>query len=257
MLLVELKHSIKNSTEAKPLKKAETIVSAFFSPNIDIAQSIANRYNKDRLNFGNEGGKMSTGNKILSFEQANFGEVQNLFASEGYFWLSTALATAFALEEMDKARKEEETMLVNLFNRAIRQGMDDEILTTAKKYSLQQVQQLNNWNNKSIVFQAENSLLISKSFTVYWLMYKLIELEWQEVLGKEEIVETYRFLDGILEDRHELSDIESNLTKGETLDEDQKLFLRSHWERAKNFWNEMYIQLNLFALGLMNISAKV
>ena len=199
---------------------------------------------------------MSTGNKILSFEQANFSEVQNLFASEGYFWLSTALATAFALEEMDKARKKEEEMLVGLFNRAIRQGMDDEILMTAKEYSLQQVQQLNNWNNKTVVFQAENSLAVSKSFTVYWLMYKLIELEWQEVLGNEEIVEIYQFLDGILEDRHELSAIENSLAMGEMLDEDQNLFLRSHWERAKTFWNEMYIQLNLFALGLMNVSAK-
>lgn len=199
---------------------------------------------------------MSTGNKILSFEQANFSEVQNLFASEGYFWLSTALATAFALEEMDKARKKEEEILVGLFNRAIRQGMDDEILMTAKEYSLQQVQQLNNWNNKTVVFQAENSLAVSKSFTVYWLMYKLIELEWQEVLGNEEIVEIYQFLDGILEDRHELSAIENSLAMGEMLDEDQNLFLRSHWERAKTFWNEMYIQLNLFALGLMNVSAK-
>ena len=200
---------------------------------------------------------MSTNNKILSFEQADFKEVQNIFVSEGYFWLSTALATAFALEEMDKARKKEEEMLVSLFNRAIRQGMDDEILVTAKEYSLQQVQQLNNWNNKTMIFHEENSLLISKSFTVYWLMYKLIELEWQEVLGDEEIAETYQFLDGVLADRDELAIIENSLTNGEGLDEDQQLFLRSHWERAKTFWNEMYMQLNLFALGLMDVSAKV
>ena len=200
---------------------------------------------------------MSTSDKILSFEHADFGDVQNLFDSEGYFWLITSLATAFALEEMDKSRKEEEKIIVQLFNQTIREGVNEEILTMVKQYSLQQVQQLNHWNNKTILFHEKNSLLISKSFTVYWLMYKLIELEWQEVLGKEEIAETYQFLDGILDDRNELALIEEKLASGEVLEEDQRLFLRSHWERAKAFWNEMYIQLNLFALGLMNVSAKV
>lgn len=199
---------------------------------------------------------MFANNKILSFEQANFGEVQNLFASEGYFWLITALATAFALEEMDKGRKKEEEVIVQLFNKAIRQGLDEEMLTSAKQYSLQQVQQINNWNNKTIVFQEKDSLLISKSFTVYWLMYKLIELEWQEVLGNEEIAETYQFLDGVLDDRNELALIEETLSAKKSLDEDEQLFLRSHWERAKTFWHEMYIQLNLLALGLMDVSAK-
>lgn len=194
------------------------------------------------------------GEKLLSFDQVNANGIQSLFASEGYFWLTTALATAFALQEMTAAdQTAQEDVVVSLFNQAIREGMDDDILQQAKQRSLDQVREINSWNNKTVVFQEDKSLNISKSFTVYWLMYKLIELEWQEVLGSEEIAETYQFLDGVLADRHELADIEQRLAENSPLEEDQQIFLRSHWSRAKMFWENLQGNLTLLAMGLLNM----
>lgn len=194
------------------------------------------------------------GEKLLSFDQVNANGIQSLFVSEGYFWLTTALATAFALQEMTAVdQTAQEDVVVSLFNQAIREGMDDDILQQAKQRSLDQVREINSWNNKTVVFQEDKSLNISKSFTVYWLMYKLIELEWQEVLGSEEIAETYQFLDGVLADRHELADIEQRLAENSLLEEDQQIFLRSHWSRAKMFWENLQGNLTLLAMGLLNM----
>lgn len=199
--------------------------------------------------------------KLLSFVDVNTNAVQSLFESEGYFWLTTAVATGFAAEELDgifpsKQMTAESGEIVSLFNQCIREGIKEQAMQQAKQWSLENISRINQCNHQSMIFQINKSTAISKSFTSYWLIYKLIELEWQEVLGRDEINETYQFLDGVLADSQELEEIEQKQARQEVLDDDQKIFLRSHWERAKLFWDNLHGNLNLYAMGLLQRQQK-
>ena len=102
------------------------------------------------------------------------------------------------------------------------------------------------------MFKEQSSLGISKGFTSYWLNFKLIELEWQQVLESDEMAETYQFLNQVLADSAELDAIEEACSDG-TINEDQRLFLRSHWQRSQLFWTNLYSSLRLLSLGLIEL----
>lgn len=188
--------------------------------------------------------------------------IESLFHSEGFFWLTTAVATGFATEEMERFCTEDENVvdtqnILELFHQCVRSnGITEEQLQQAKKWSLDNLQMINKWNQQTPVFHEKKSLGISKGFTSYWLNYKLMELEWQQVLGQAELEETYLFLDQVLADSAELQDIELARQEGH-INEDQRLFLRSHWQRSQLFWTNLYTDLQLFALGIIEMRQPV
>lgn len=184
--------------------------------------------------------------------------IESLFHSEGFFWLTTAVATGFAAEEMERfCAKEQEIVntqnIVALFHQCVRNNeITASELQLAKQWSLNNLQLIDKWNHLTPVFHEQKSLGISKGFTAYWLNYKLMELEWQQVLGQNEMDETYQFLDQVLADSAELQEIELACSEG-TISEDQKLFLRSHWQRSRLFWTNLYTDLQLFVLGIIEM----
>lgn len=184
--------------------------------------------------------------------------IETLFHSEGFFWLTTAVATGLAAEEMerfcaDECGKVNTTEIVELFHHCVRRN---EITDTEKKqavdWSVHNLQLIDKWNRQTPVFHDQKSLGLSKGFTAYWLNYKLMELEWQQVLGQSEMDETYQFLDQVLADSAELQEIEMAFVEGQA-NEDQRLFLRSHWQRSRLFWTNLYTDIQLFALGIIEM----
>lgn len=184
--------------------------------------------------------------------------IESLFHSESFFWLTTAVATGFAAEEMEQffAAEQEKVCteeIVALFHQCVRNNeITDAEMQKAKQWSIGNLQRIDKWNRQTPIFQEQKSLGISKGFTAYWLNYKLMELEWQQVLGQDEIAETYQFLDQVLADSAELQEIEQACIAGNA-NEDQRLFLRSHWQRSQLFWTNLYTDLQLFALGIIEM----
>ena len=184
--------------------------------------------------------------------------IESLFHSESFFWLTTAVATGFAAEEMEQfcadvqgnVHTEE---IVALFHQCVRNNeITDAEMQKAKQWSLDNLRIIDKWNRQTPVFHEQKSLGISKGFTAYWLNYKLMELEWQQVLGQNEMDETYQFLDQVLSDSAELQEIEQ-ACKTNSVNEDQRLFLRSHWQRSQLFWTNLYTDLQLFTLGIIEM----
>ena len=184
--------------------------------------------------------------------------IETLFHSEGFFWLATAVATGFATEEIERFCMEgQHTVdtqdIVALFHQCVRNNeITEEQTMQAKQWSLDNLQMINKWNQRTPVFHERQSLGISKGFTAYWLNYKLMELEWQQVLGQAEMDETYLFLDQVLADSAELQEIEQACIEGNA-NADQRLFLRSHWQRSQLFWTNLYTDLQMFALGIIEM----
>jgi len=184
--------------------------------------------------------------------------IESLFHSESFFWLTTAVATGFAAEEMEQfcadvqgnVHTEE---IVALFHQCVRNNeITDAEMQKAKQWSLDNLRIIDKWNRQTPVFHEQKSLGISKGFTAYWLNYKLMELEWQQVLGQNEMDETYQFLDQVLSDSAELQEIEQ-ACKANSVNEDQRLFLRSHWQRSQLFWTNLCTDLQLFTLGIIEM----
>ena len=184
--------------------------------------------------------------------------IESLFHSESFFWLTTAVATGFAAEEMEQfcadvqgnVHTEE---IVALFHQCVRNNeITDAEMQKAKQWSLDNLRIIDKWNRQTPVFHEQKSLGISKGFTAYWLNYKLMELEWQQVLGQNEMDETYQFLDQVLSDSAELQEIEQ-ACKTNSVNEDQRLFLRSHWQRSQLFWTNLCTDLQLFTLGIIEM----
>lgn len=193
---------------------------------------------------------------ILSWDTVNIHRVESLFQSEGFFWLTTALATGLAAEEMAQfcaatVPEIDTAQMIALFNQCIRNNdISDAELTQARTWSMENLKQIDGWNRQTMVFAETPSLGISKGFTAYWLNFKLIELEWQQVLGLEEVEETYQFLNQVLADSEELAQIEQ-AHNTHSINDDQRLFLRSHWQRSKLFWTNLYANLQLLSMGLI------
>ena len=143
--------------------------------------------------------------------------------------------------------------MVELFHHCVRNNaITDAEKQQAIKWSIANLQMINKWNQRTPVFHERQSLGISKGFTAYWLNYKLMELEWQQVLGQAEMDETYLFLDQVLADSAELQEIEQACIEGNA-NADQRLFLRSHWQRSQLFWTNLYTDLQMFALGIIEM----
>lgn len=195
---------------------------------------------------------------MLSWDTVNIHSVESLFQSEGFFWLTTAVATGLAAEEMEQfcaaeAPEINTAQIIALFNQCIRNNdITEAELAQARAWSIDNLKQIDVWNRRTRVFAETPSLGISKGFTAYWLNYKLIELEWQQVLGLEEIEETYQFLNQVLADSEELDQIEQAHNTN-SINDDQRLFLRSHWQRSKLFWTNLYANLQLFSRGLISM----
>lgn len=198
------------------------------------------------------------GGGMLSFDTGDLHAVESLFQSEGFFWLTTALATGLAAEEMERFCAETQQVMnieqiIVLFNQCIRNNVISEAeLQQATVWSMDNLKLIDSWNRQTMVFREKSSLGISKGFTAYWLNYKLIELEWQQVLGLQEMEETYQFLNQVLADSEDLDQIEQACKTG-GISEDQRLFLRSHWQRSQLFWANLYASLRLFSMGLIEM----
>lgn len=198
------------------------------------------------------------GSGMLPFDTINIDAVESLFQSEGLFWLTTAMATGLAAEEMERfcaktPQVSHTAQIVELFNQCIRNNdISAAELTQARQWSMENLGLIDSWNRQTVVFQERCSLGISRGFTAYWLNYKLIELEWQQVLGSEEIEETYQFLNQVLADSAELEAIEEAVGAG-AVSEDQHVFLRSHWQRSRLFWSNLYSNLQLLSLGVIEM----
>ena len=163
----------------------------------------------------------ATGGGMLSFDTININAVESFIPIGGlFFWLTTAVATGLAAEEMERfcanTPQAIDTMqIVDLFNQCIRNNdISAQELTQARQWSMDNLKLIDGWNRQTMVFQERHSLGISKGFTAYWLNYKLIELEWQQVLGLEEMEETYQFLNQVLADSAELDQIEQACAGG-------------------------------------------
>ena len=195
---------------------------------------------------------------MLSFDTANMHTVDSLFQSEGFYWLTTAVAVGVAAEEIGRFCAEKQpdmniSQVIALFNQCIRNNnITDVELEWAKTWSMDNLKLIDSWNRQTPVFREHMSLGISKGFTTYWLNFKLIELEWQQVLESDEIEETYQFLNQVLADSAELDAIEQACKEGRTTD-DQRLFLRSHWQRSRLFWTDLYSSLRLLSMGLIEL----
>lgn len=193
---------------------------------------------------------------LLTFADKN--NVQSLFHSEGYFWLITATAISFAVEELtncnDEACAEElqsKQMLV-LFNRCIRNNrITDEELKSAKKAALADIEIIGRFNDDLFFFHAEKALKLCQAFTTYWLFFKLIELEWQEILDLDEINETYQFMDTVIADAEEFQIMAGLLQEGKLLDDDHIIYLRSHWQQVSRFFRDLKQDLLLLDRGLV------
>lgn len=198
------------------------------------------------------------GGGILSFDTADIHAVESLFHSNGFFWLTTAVATAVAAEEIGRFFVENENVeyseqIISLFNQCIcKNDINETEIEQAKQWSMDNLAKIDSWNRRNLVFQERYSLGISKGFTVYWLNYKLIELEWQQVLKPNEMEDIYQFLNQVLADSSELDAIEQAMETGQ-MNEDQRIFLRGHWQRSQVFWTNLYSSLRLLALGLIEL----
>lgn len=191
---------------------------------------------------------------LLSFADSNKNKAQSLFKSEGYFWLTTATAISFAAEMLDEEENGQHSQeILALFNQCIRKSMiEADEVERAKDWAMAGLARINAYNDQKAVFQPQHSVRLCRCFTTYWLFFKLIELEWQEILASEEMTETYQFMDTVIADGEELEAMEKSLLAGEALDEDSKIYLRSRWRQVRGFWHDLEQDLLLLSQGLMS-----
>lgn len=184
----------------------------------------------------------------------NFAEPDNnlsieLFCSEGFFWLITGTSSGFALEEIEDLMEDgtlnsEEKIKKSIenFKKAIIDGeVSKEIVEEAKAEAIENLRILKDYVNRNCsVFNYFKCMKLSKAIATYWLIQKLIEIEFQEVLSQKEIAEIYSFLDTVINDHEEIEVIEKKIKAGRELNLDEKLYLRSGWQRGRFFWSKIY-----------------
>ncbi|NLT94164.1 MAG: hypothetical protein GXW85_01290 [Clostridia bacterium] len=185
----------------------------------------------------------------------------SLFNSEGFYWLTTATAIAFAAEELGKFQEKfpqlftetlntyESEPLIKLFQESIKKREpSDRAVEEAKLAALSNLKQLVPFARKAVFFEPAYGLILGKTYATFSLIYKLIELEWQQILNLDEVNETYLFLDTVIEDHKELEKLEQHCLMGK-ISKDDLLYLRSHWERVRYFWINFGGDLQLLAEG--------
>jgi hypothetical protein len=193
----------------------------------------------------------------------------SLFNSEGFYWLTSATAIAFAAEELVKYQEKfphffsepinilRSEALIKLFHESVKSGEPSEAAKKeAQDTALYNLDILASFAKKSIVFEPAAGLILGKTFATYWLIYKLIELEWQQILNLDEKNETYLLLDTVIDDHKELENMEQHCLK-EDLSKDDKLYLQSHWERVRYFWINLQEDLQLLASGFIKFRPPV
>lgn len=195
----------------------------------------------------------------------NFAEPENnlsieLFCSEGFFWLITGTSSGFALEELEGLMEEEAMnseirikQSIENFKQAIIDGeVSEAVKEEAKVSAIENLRMLKDYvNNNCSVFNYFKCMKLSKAIATYWLIQKLIEIEFQEVLSKKEIAGIYSFLDTVINDHEEIEIIEKKINEGRELSLDEKLYLRSGWQRGRFFWSKIYQDLLLLSEGLI------
>ena len=97
--------------------------------------------------------------------------------------------------------------------------------------------------------------VLGKTFATYWLIFKLIELEWQEILHFEKVRETYLMLDTVIMDLQDLDFIEQNMCSEGELDEASLIYLESNWKRVRHFWRKLEKDLAFLAYGWLDYTA--
>jgi len=188
----------------------------------------------------------------------------SLFNSEGFYWLTTATAIAFAVEELVKYQEKfpdlpKDTInpmasepLIKFFQESVKTGeTSEQVKKEAQKAALYNLDILVLFAKKSTVFKPVAGLVLGKTFATYWLIYKLIELEWQQILDLEETKETYLLLDTVILDHEELENLEKHCLNKD-VSEDDKIYLQSHWERVKHFWINLQADLKLLEAGYIH-----
>ena len=189
---------------------------------------------------------------LISINNNMIASAKKFFDTEACFWVVAALAGELALEEItqqeDRQRVEE---ILNIFNAALVSGKverEEQIKITA----IETMRKIKAYNERYVVYNREKCIRLSKAFVSYWLVFKLIELEWNEQTDAYDNADVYLFMDGLLADGEELDYIEKLLTEGKELSIDDDIYLRSNWQRVKPFWTETCEQAELIYAGFMD-----
>ena len=186
--------------------------------------------------------------KTVNIDNIAPDRLKGMMLSEEYFWLMTALAAACAEEELAGSVPVgmETKQIVDIFNKNVRTGaMAMQELIEIKETAWAKIQAIASFSNEHPIYTEKNCLLLSKAFVSYWLIFQLIQSEWQQKMDASELSDTYIFLDGLLADGEELEKIEEILNRREPLSADQKLYLRSNWQRVHTFWQNLYDEIIL------------
>lgn len=179
--------------------------------------------------------------------------MKSLFANEETFWLTMGLATGIARQALTEADLPDvQSLAAARFTDSIRPGVQDpEALAGAQQDCMTNLEAIKQWLDQQEDFQLEGAFALSEAFTAYWLFAKLIEIEWQKVLGEAEVAEIYEFLDGTLAIRAEVEAIEEAYHRGQALSEDDLLLARTHWSAGHNFFIRMRHDLRLLKEGYL------
>ena len=187
--------------------------------------------------------------KTVNIDNIASDRLLGMMLSEEYFWLMTALAAACAEEEVAEYLPNaglDTQKIVELFNQTVRAGkMEQDSLDFVRLKAWEKIAKINELIKQKPIYEEKTSLLLSKAFVSYWLIFKLIQSEWQQKIDAVELADTYVFLDGLLADGAELEEIEQAVRTNEHLSNDQKLYLRSNWQRVHTFWENLYEEIFL------------
>ena len=187
--------------------------------------------------------------KTVNIDNITSDNLLGMMLSEEYFWLMTALAAACAEEELAgylPNAGSDTKKIVELFNQTVRAGkMEQESLNFVRLKAWEKIAAINKLITQKPIYEEKISLLLSKAFVSYWLIFQLIQSEWQQKIDAEELADTYVFLDGLLADGAELEEIEQKMRGSIPLSSDQKLYLRSNWQRVHTFWDNLYEEIFL------------
>lgn len=187
--------------------------------------------------------------KTVNIDNIASDRLLGMMLSEEYFWLMTALAAACAEEEVAEYLPNaglDTQKIVELFNQTVRAGkMEQDSLDFVRLKAWEKIAKINELIKQKPIYEEKTSLLLSKAFVSYWLIFKLIQSEWQQKIDAVELADTYVFLDGLLADGAELEEIEQAVRTNEHLNNDQKLYLRSNWQRVHTFWENLYEEIFL------------
>lgn len=187
--------------------------------------------------------------QTVNIENIEPKRLKDMFVSAEYFWLITALAAACAEEELSgyirpcgMTTKE----ISDIFNQTVRFGrMDEHKLAQIRQNAWDKICLITHFSNTHPIYDKKISMVLSKAFVSYWLIFQLIQSEWQEKLNMGELSDTYDFLDGLLNDGAELGNIEQKMADDEALDNDEEMYLRSNWQRVRGFWKNLYEEIFL------------